>query len=256
MAEEENTGKRIIIENQLENTNHDHLGKLITYASAHNANFIIWIVKEVRSEHKEAVDWLNNHTDEEINFFLVKIELWKIGDSPVAPKFEVISKPSDWVKAIKKAARSGELSELALKELEFFNRFASYCKTKGTILRLGRAQPSTPSYYTIPLGFSNAWIAIKMNVGKKILRIDVYLKEKELFYRIKDRYKDDIEKEFERPICWDELPQWKGSVIGTFINFNLNNEAKWEEYFKNMKEIAEKLQKIFVSILKELKEKK
>ncbi len=76
LAEEDNTGRKIVIENQLESTNHDHLGKIITYASGFDAEIIIWIVKNVRDEHKQAVDWLNEHTDEKINIFAIKMEVW------------------------------------------------------------------------------------------------------------------------------------------------------------------------------------
>ncbi len=85
LAEEENTGRKIIIENQLETTNHDHLGKIITYASGYDAEIIIWIVREAREEHKQAIDWLNDHSDEQSNFFLIKMELWQIGNSVYAP---------------------------------------------------------------------------------------------------------------------------------------------------------------------------
>jgi hypothetical protein len=85
LAEEENTGRKVIIENQLEATNHDHLGKIITYASGYDAEIIIWIVESTREEHIRAIDWLNEHTDEDIDFFLIKMEIWKIGNSPYAP---------------------------------------------------------------------------------------------------------------------------------------------------------------------------
>ena len=90
LASESNTNNKIIIENQLESTDHNHLGKIITYASGHDAKIIIWIVKDVREEHRQAIDWLNEHTDEEINIFLCKIELWKIGNSEIAPKFQIM----------------------------------------------------------------------------------------------------------------------------------------------------------------------
>ena len=100
-ASEEGTGRKIIIENQLEDTDHDHLGKIITYASGKGAEVIVWIVKRARDEHRQAIEWLNQHTDENIGFFLVEIELWRINDSLPAPKFTIIEKPNDWAKTMK-----------------------------------------------------------------------------------------------------------------------------------------------------------
>ena len=101
LAEEANTGNKIIIENQLEMTDHDHLGKIITYASGYDARVIVWVVKDAREEHRNAVDWLNEHTDENLEFYLVRIEVWQIENSPLAPKFEILSRPNDWAKAVK-----------------------------------------------------------------------------------------------------------------------------------------------------------
>ena len=101
-ATETGSGRKIIIENQLEDTNHDHLGKLITYASGKGAEVVIWIVKRARDEHRQAIEWLNQHTDSNIGFFLVEIELWQINDSLLAPKFNVVEKPNDWAKEAKK----------------------------------------------------------------------------------------------------------------------------------------------------------
>ena len=103
LAVESNTDNKVIIENQLEATDHDHLGKIITYASGHDAKTIIWIVKEAREEHRQAIDWLNDHTDNEINIFLCRIELWKIGNSEIAPKFQIVSSPNNWTKTIKRS---------------------------------------------------------------------------------------------------------------------------------------------------------
>jgi hypothetical protein len=91
-ASETGTDRKIIIENQLEDTDHDHLGKLITYASGKGADVVIWVVKHAREEHKAAVEWLNNHTDDKIGFFLCEIKLFQIGDSQIAPAFTVVGR--------------------------------------------------------------------------------------------------------------------------------------------------------------------
>lgn len=107
IAYETDTDHKVLIENQLEDTNHDHLGKLITYASGTGASFIIWIVNHVRDEHRAAIEWLNNHTDDQIGFILCEIKLFQIGESLKAPKFEVIEKTNDWVKRKTTVRRSG-----------------------------------------------------------------------------------------------------------------------------------------------------
>ncbi len=93
VCREKDTTNRVIIENQLEPSNHEHLGKLITYASGKEARVVIWIVKTAREEHAKAIEWLNEHTD--IDFFLIEMELWQIGDSEVAPKFSIIENRSE-----------------------------------------------------------------------------------------------------------------------------------------------------------------
>ena len=128
LAEEEASGRKIIIENQLEDTNHDHLGKIVTYASGYDAEIIIWIVKGVRDEHQKAIDWLNEHTDENISFFLIKIELWQIEGSNPAPKFEIMVSPNEWAKAIKTSPSNGELTDTKLQQLEFWNKFKNYIR--------------------------------------------------------------------------------------------------------------------------------
>ena len=102
LASETGTSKKIVIENQLEKTNHDHLGKLITYAAGNSANYIIWVVKQARNEHKAAIEWLNNHTDEGIEFFLIEIKLYKIGKFNTALKLELVEQPNGWTKELKK----------------------------------------------------------------------------------------------------------------------------------------------------------
>ncbi len=111
-ATDADTGKKVVIENQLEETDHDHLGKLITYASGKSADLVIWLVRHARPEHRAAIEWLNSHTDEGVGFILCEIKVYRIGNSEPAPKFEIIEQPNNWVKEMKKPAGTYERKSL------------------------------------------------------------------------------------------------------------------------------------------------
>lgn len=115
-ATDADTGKKIIIENQLEETDHDHLGKLITYASGKSADLVIWLVRKARPEHRAAIEWLNSHTDEGVGFILCEIKVFRIGNSEPAPKFEIIEQPNNWVKEMKKP--SGTIERTVLPKIK------------------------------------------------------------------------------------------------------------------------------------------
>ena len=245
LAEEENTGRKVIIENQLEATNHDHLGKIITYASGYDAEIIIWIVESTREEHVRAIDWLNEHTDEDLDFFLIKMEIWKIGDSPYAPKFQVISQPNDWAKAVKESA-SRELNENRIQKLDFWSKFKEYALTKKTKLKLRKPRPQ--HWYDISIGSSTAHVALTINSVEDIVTCELYIPHsKELFNSLyADREK--IEAELGEKPDWMELPERKASRIRIAHKADTDDPAKWEEYFAWLLQEAEKFHKVFSKI--------
>lgn len=244
LAEEENTGRKIIIENQLEMTDHDHLGKIITYASGYDANIIIWIVKDVRDEHKQAIDWLNEHTDEKINFFAVKMELWKINDSPCAPKFQIISKPNDWAKAMKSSNMDSALTDTKMMQLDFWSKFKEYVAEKGTKLKLRKAFPQ--HWYDISFGISGVHIELTMNTQNNSIGCEVFITDsKELYHKFYEN-KDRIEAELGEQLEWMELPTKKASRIKLSYKVNVSEENQWERCFVWFKEKAEKFQQVFI----------
>lgn len=107
------TGHWVLIENQLERTDHNHLGQLLTYASGLEAVTIVWIAARFTEEHRSTLDWLNRITDESFQFFGLEVELWRIGDSAPAPKFNIVSKPNDWSQSVAQAARAIDDAELS-----------------------------------------------------------------------------------------------------------------------------------------------
>jgi hypothetical protein len=249
-AEEETTGRKIVIENQLETTNHDHLGKIITYASGIDAEIIIWIVRDVRDEHKRAVDWLNEHTDEKINIFAIKMELWQIADSPYAPNFKIVSQPNDWAKAIKKAAMSSTLSDTKLMQLEFWTQFNEYAENNQTALRLRKAQPQ--HWYDISIGSSKAYLSLIIDTKNNQIRCEFYIPNSEEIYQGLFLQKDAISSKLEYDLEWMELPGKKASRIRTVFDTEVNENNNWEDCFAWLTKTAEDFQSVFAVYLKKL----
>lgn len=242
LAEEESSGRKIIIENQLENTNHDHLGKIITYASGYDAEIIIWIVRNYREEHQKAVDWLNEHTDEHISFFLIKIELWQIENSDPAPKFEIVVSPNEWVKAIKTDAASGKLTDTKIQQLEFWKKFRDYVRTNDTKIRLKTPLPR--HYYDISMGNSDAHIVLLINSRENYLSCEIYInKNKDLFKFLHER-KEEIEKEI------GERAEWEDARVSSRIKIkkeisNVFDQNEAENYFAWLYEKTALFQRVF-----------
>jgi len=250
LAEEEATGRKIVIENQLENTNHEHLGKIITYASGYDAEIIIWIVKDIRDEHQKAIEWLNEHTDENIGFFLIKIELWMIEGSNPAPKFDIIVSPNEWAKAIKTTPTNDSLTSTKLQQLEFWNKFKDYVSENDLSVRLQTPRPQ--HWYNVSMGSSDGHLSLTINSRENQISCEVYInRNKSLFNFFKER-KTEIEKEIGEPIEWIEAAiasriKIKKSVTGVFDHEKLDN------YFKWLHEKIILFQKVFGKYLKEFK---
>lgn len=202
LAEEANSGKKIVIENQLESTDHDHLGKIITYASGYNASIIIWIVKDVCEEHQKAIEWLNEHTDEDINFFLIKIELWQIDDSNLAPKFDIVVCPNTWAKTIKQNSSNVELTRMKLLQQEFWAKFKDYVTNINSQFRLQSPRPQ--HWYNVSAGGGSEWHVALTATRSRIVGCEIYInRNKDLFYFLKER-KNIIEQEIGASAEWIE----------------------------------------------------
>jgi len=242
-ATEEGTGRNIIIENQLGDTDHDHLGKIITYAAWKSASFIIWIVKRARDEHRQAVEWLNQRTDKDVGFFLIEIELWKIGDSLPAPRFNVIEKPNDWAKA-KKAAEG--LSETQKLQLDFWLAFNEYAFNKAEFSSgFSRRKAQPWAYYDLSIGSSEYHVCLVADTQKKRTGVGLYIRDsKELYAQFlvqKEAIIDFIGVQLEwseakkscRLITWNNGDIKKGPTTwNTFFDWFIETAIKFKKMAK------------------------
>ena len=246
LAEETMSGKKIVIENQLEQTNHDHLGKIITYAAGADAAYVVWVVAKERDEHKRAIDWLNEHTDEEVSFFLVRIELWQIADSPAAPKFVVVSQPNDWAKVAKHTTEaSGPASGVKLRQLEFWEGLRQQGQAQAVHMKLRKPQPH--HWYDIASGSSRWHIALTLNSQSDEMACEVYIRDDKLLYKQFESRKEQIEAQIGSSLEWMELTNKKASRIKLSAPCDLDAESKWTSYFAWLLGTAERFIFAFTS---------
>jgi hypothetical protein len=242
LAEETNTGKKVIIENQLESTNHDHLGKIITYASGLEANYIIWIFKNIRDEHRRAIDWLNEVTNGEVNFFAIQMELWQIGDSPPAPKFNIISSPNDWAKAVRQSQSLDSLSDSNIFQLDFWKGLSEYLVQNKSILK--PRKPRGQHWYDFSIGNSQAHLSFVVSVSYNFIRIDFYIPDNKLLFQELLKHKDIIEKELNFSLDWQELPNAKASRIAYQLDIkDIKNQKEILNAYKWSMDNGEKILK-------------
>ena len=226
-------GTWVLIENQLERTDHTHLGQLLTYASGLEAVTIVWIAARFTDEHRSTLDWLNRITDDSFRFFALEIELWRIGESPTAPKFNVVSKPNDWSRSVAQAARSiedSELSETKLLQRAYWSALNSVLdKAKGSVS--GNRKPQAHSWMAFPIGRSNFRLGVsnrqeqfppwRSHGTAQAGNQDGTLhrrRHSKAFFNLLIEQKDTIEQDLGYPLQWEELPDRRDSRIAVRLS--------------------------------------
>ena len=223
---------QVIIENQLEKTNHTHLGQILAYAAGVGARKVIWIAESFRPEHAAALQFLNENTTEELSFFAVEVELWKIGNSPLAPKFEVVVKPNDWVKSGREQARA-VTSSSTIKQLQmrFWLALTEHLKTAAPAIR--PQKPSPRHWLNLSIGRAGAKLSVTANTRHNRLGVELYFygdDSKTNFSNLLS-HKDKIEQDLGFELDWQELPDAKACRVAVWCHeIALEEESRWSEY--------------------------
>ncbi len=227
---EDGEGRPVIIENQLEKTDHDHLGKLVTYLSNLEAKTAIWISKDPRPEHQNAINYLNEVVPEDTSFYLLKVQAFKIHESEPAPLFSIVAGPSHELKESGRIKK--ELAGIEAVRFEFFEKLLHKSNQKFTLfesvspqgyqqwLMAGAGKSGTAWLYFVRNNRSSVEFHVNSpDMNTNIERLNYLLEQK-----------DVIEKEFGEPLEWNYREGRKQNYIQSWCRVGgLKNQEKWDE---------------------------
>ena len=224
------SGRKVIVENQLEKTDHDHLGKLLTYLVNLDAAAAIWVTSEPRAEHQKVVEWLNETTGADRSFYLVKVEAVRVGDSELAPLFTVMSSPDSQTKEFGEERK--EWADRDVKRAEFWKRLLD--RSKGKTPLFSNTTPGR-SYY-ISTGAGKSGVVVNYVIPNDYGVVELYIdhdrdtgaKNKKIFDALFAQ-KTAIEEEFGEPLDWERLDEKRACRIAKrFTNGGLAKPETWD----------------------------
>ncbi|MFL1596226.1 DUF4268 domain-containing protein [Rhodococcus ruber] len=231
-AEDEN-GRTVVIENQLERTDHGHLGQNVVYAAGLDATAVVWVATRFREDHRSALDWLNERTDNNVGFFGVEVSVVQIGDDgPRAPVFTVVSRPNDWQKSVKSAG--GADAETANPVNTVRQDFFAEVLTTVNAQRPGIRVPARSRYNWTSFAFGpfGNW---GLSIANGKLRIEAYLdlKDRDVTKQLFDQFATERAHWEARvgagAFSWERLDDKRASRIAIYHPLDLDDEQQRQE---------------------------
>ncbi|MBN1998605.1 DUF4268 domain-containing protein [candidate division KSB1 bacterium] len=257
------TDRWVLIENQLERTDHTHLGQLLTYAAGLKAVSLVWIAKKFTEEHRAALDWLNEITDDRYNIFGLEVELWKIGDSLVAPKFNIISKPNDWSRTVAAGAsqvRSAALTEAKILQREYWTAFFDYAKENSNLIK--PTKPLPQHWMNIAIGKSGTSLAAIASLYDSVaqtnnsheIRVELVLDDanSKFYFEKLSSNKEQIESEVGERLNWYNPEEKRMCRIFIRKSTNLREKDDWPNQHAWLLEKLETFHRVFQQRIKKI----
>lgn len=240
-------GSKVIVENQLEGTDHSHLGQLLTYAGGLEAQTIIWVAADFRDEHRAALDWLNRVTDETTHFYGVVVRAVQIGDSVPAPDLSLAVEPNDFGKIVRASTQSRWMEERGAKYQEFWAHLLE--KLRHDFPEFAARKAPARQYIGLPTGYSGCSRTIAF--GRSTLKVELYLGSSDAEVnsaRLEALYerKLAIESIFGEELSWEELEGKKAARVAFYRDASILNQGEWDDYaewivthFTKLSQVAE-----------------
>ncbi len=230
LATDPNRNRPVIIENQLDTTDHDHLGKLLTYAAGFDANVVVWLTREFRDEHRQALDWLNQRTGGDTLFFGIVLELWQIDGSKPAPHFNLVAAPNDWRKESSIIKRDPPaISERGERYRLFFQKLIDTLREEHKFTGARKAGPE--NWYSFSAGYG-AGLTYGANFTRdKRARTEVYIdvgsgEANLLLLRSLEEHKAQIESELGQALEWEPLENRRACRVSAFILGSIDDDEE------------------------------
>lgn len=227
LATEVGSNRPVVVENQLTETDHDHLGKLLTYASGYDAGVVIWIAHSFREEHRQALEWLNQRTDENTDFFAVLVEVLQIDDSRPAYNFKAVVYPNEWKKSTRKTS-AVQTTEKGERYREYFQRLIDELRDKHKFTNARKGQPQ--SWYSFSSGLSGILLGMCFALNNKA-RVEIYIdlgeqeQNKKLFDVLYSE-KDQIEAAYGGTMTWERLDDKRSSRISLYRDGSIEADSE------------------------------
>ncbi len=246
----------MLIENQLERTDHTHLGQLLTYAAGLNAVTIVWMAASFTEQHRATLDWLNTITDDDFQFFGLEVELWRIGESVAAPKFNMISKPNDWTRSVSQAAQriaSENLTETKTSQLQYWKEFANFMRQNSSPVKPQKPYPQ--HWMNFSIGRTGFLLGALLNTTENRIGVELYLNDDsaKAYFGLLQQRKDEIETALGFSMIWMELPDKKASRLVAYKeDVDPLDQSLWPEHRNWMCERLESLNSVFRPIIRSL----
>jgi len=245
------TGDRVIVENQLERSDHLHLGQILTYAGGTDPVNIVWVAPDFRDEHRAAIDWLNSRTDAQTRFFAVVVSVVRIGASSPAPLLRLVAEPNDWGKSVRALASAGTgPSDRNQLYQQFWQRYIDTMHERGLAWTRSRGGPAQ-NWLDLSAGMSD--ISYKTTFAKGQLRSDLYFGSPDAaanaaWFAAALGRRAEMESAFGASLEWEQLPDRKASRIAVYRDGAVDSAEAWPEYINWFLDTQQRLRAAVASV--------
>ena len=251
----------VVVENQLDHTDHDHLGKLLTYGAGEKARTVVWIARRFRDEHRAALDWLND-ISEDTDFFGLELELWRIDDSRPAARLNVIAKPNDWSREAARTRRADERSPTKETQLRYWTAFREVLLSAEGPTRPQKAHPQ--NWLVITVGRSgfylaggtnsrDSWIRAELYFDHHVLKKQVPYRDANAYFHALEQDREAIERELPFQLKWEEFPNSGSCRLAVYRKCDPAEESDWPEQHEWLARCLNRMHQVLAPRIKVLR---